>query len=191
MKINGATAVIKTLEELKVKNIFGYPGGAVLPLYDALLNSHITHILARSEQAACHAAAGISKTSDEIGVCFATSGPGATNLVTGIATAFADSVPLIIITGQVPTFMVGTDAFQEVDTTGITLPIVKHSYLVKKASDIPQIITDAFHIAGTGRKGPVLIDIPKDIQTEEFEYKKPKEPNLKGYKPNYFPNKKG
>ena len=190
MKINGATAVIKTLEELKVKNIFGYPGGAVLPLYDALLNSHITHILARSEQAACHAAAGISKTSDEIGVCFATSGPGATNLVTGIATAFADSVPLIIITGQVPTFMVGTDAFQEVDTTGITLPIVKYSYLVKKASDIPQIITDAFHIAGTGRKGPVLIDIPKDIQTEEFEYKKPKEPNLKGYKPNYFPNKK-
>ena len=107
MKINGATAVIKTLEELKVKNIFGYPGGAVLPLYDALLNSHITHILARSEQAACHAAAGISKTSDEIGVCFATSGPGATNLVTGIATAFADSVPLIIITEQVPTFLGG------------------------------------------------------------------------------------
>lgn len=188
MKITGARAVIKALEDNNIKYIYGYPGGAVTPLYDELLNTDIEHILVRNEQAAAHAASGHSRTSDTVGVCLATSGPGATNLVTGIATAFMDSVPLIAITGQVSTSMVGTDAFQEVDITGITLPIVKHSYLVKDASEIPQIFENAFHIANTGRKGPVLIDIPKDIQLTTFEYVEPTNPKLMGYNPNYYPN---
>ncbi|WP_100065537.1 biosynthetic-type acetolactate synthase large subunit [Miniphocaeibacter massiliensis] len=188
MKITGAQAVIKSLEKQNVKCIYGYPGGAVIPLYDELLNTDIEHILVREEQSAAHAASGQSRSTNTVGVCLATSGPGATNLVTGIATAFMDSVPLIAITGQVATSMVGTDAFQEVDITGITLPIVKHSYLVKDASEIPQIFENAFHIANTGRKGPVLIDIPKDIQLSEFEYTEPTKPNLMGYSPNYEPN---
>ncbi|QQK08663.1 biosynthetic-type acetolactate synthase large subunit [Miniphocaeibacter halophilus] len=188
MKITGARAVIKALEDNNIKYIYGYPGGAVTPLYDELLNTDIEHILVREEQSAAHAASGHSRTSDTVGVCLATSGPGATNLVTGIATAFMDSVPLIAITGQVSTSMVGTDAFQEVDITGITLPIVKHSYLVKDASEIPQIFANAFHIANTGRKGPVLIDIPKDIQLTSFEYVEPTKPKLMGYNPNYYPN---
>lgn len=171
-------------------NVYGYPGGAVLPLYDALYETRdIRHVLMRSEQAAAHAASGVSRTSNTVGVCIATSGPGATNLVTGIATAYMDSVPMIAITGQVPTGLIGTDAFQEVDITGITLPIVKHSYLVKNAEEIPQILEDAFHIANTGRKGPVLIDIPKNVQMTEFEYIEPEETRLRGYKPNYEPNK--
>lgn len=190
MKLTGAQAVIKALEDQNVKYVYGYPGGAVTPLYDELLNTDIEHILVRNEQAAAHAASGQSRSTDTVGVCLATSGPGATNLVTGIATAFMDSVPLVVITGQVATSMVGTDAFQEVDITGITLPIVKHSYLVKDVSEIPQLFENAFHIANTGRKGPVLIDIPKDIQLSSFEYVKPKSPNLIGYNPNYFPNVK-
>lgn len=184
--MNGAQAVLKTLEDKGITEIYGYPGGAVLPLYDALLDSKkIKHILVRNEQAAAHAASGASRSSDKVGVCLATSGPGATNLVTGIATAYMDSIPLIAITGQVATSLIGTDAFQEVDITGITLPIVKHSYLVKSAEELPQIIEDAFHIANTGRKGPVLIDIPKDVQLQQIDYKEPEKTNLPGYKPNY------
>ncbi len=183
--MNGAQAVIKTLADKGVKQIYGYPGGSVLPLYDALLESdRIKHILVRNEQASAHAASGQSRTGDVVGVCLSTSGPGATNLVTGIATAYMDSIPMIIITGQVATNLIGTDAFQEVDITGITLPIVKHSYLVKEANELPQIIEDAFHIANTGRKGPVLIDIPKDIQLTEIDYIAPKPAQLKSYKPN-------
>ncbi|MDO5650203.1 MAG: thiamine pyrophosphate-binding protein, partial [Gallicola sp.] len=189
MKINGAEALIKALEKQNVTTIFGYPGGATLPIHDALLNTDkIVHRLVRNEQSAAHAASGYSRVSDVIGVCLSTSGPGATNLVTGIATAFMDSIPLIAITGQVATNMVGTDAFQEVDITGITLPIVKHSYLVKDANDIPQIVEDAFHIANTGRKGPVLIDLPKDVQAQIIEYKDSVDTNIIGYKPNYKPN---
>lgn len=191
MKMTGAQAIIKCLLEENVKYIYGYPGGAVLPLYDALFETkEIKHILVRGEQAAAHAASGVSRTSDTVGVCVATSGPGATNLVTGIATAYMDSIPLVAITGQVPTGLIGTDAFQEVDITGITLPITKHSYLVKDVKEIPQVIKDAFHIANTGRKGPVLIDIPKNIQMTEFDYKPAHETNLRSYKPNYSPNKK-
>lgn len=189
--MNGAQAVIKCLEDKGVKNIYGYPGGAVLPLYDALLETDkMKHVLTRNEQNAAHAANGASRSSDTVGVCMATSGPGATNLVTGIATAFMDSIPLIAITGQVSTDMIGTDAFQEVDITGITLPIIKHSYLVKDANELPQIIEDAFHIANTGRKGPVLIDIPKNVQLQEIEYRSPHKTNLRGYKPNYAPHPK-
>lgn len=190
MILNGAQAVIKALEDHNVKNIYGYPGGAVTPLYDELINTDIEHILVRQEQAAAHAASGESLSSDTVGVCLATSGPGATNLVTGIANAFMDSIPMVIITGQVATSMVGTDAFQEVDITGITLPIVKHSYLVKDAANIPQLFKNAFHIANTGRKGPVLIDIPKDIQLQEFEYVEPTKVDLLGYNPNVLPNLK-
>ncbi len=191
MKMTGAQAIIKCLLEENVKYIYGYPGGAVLPLYDALFETkEIKHILVRGEQAAAHAASGVSRTSDTVGVCVATSGPGATNLVTGIATAYMDSIPMVAITGQVPTGLIGTDAFQEVDITGITLPITKHSYLVKDVKEIPQVIKDAFHIANTGRKGPVLIDIPKNIQMTEFDYKPAHETNLRSYKPNYSPNKK-
>lgn len=190
MIVNGAQAVMKILQDEGVERIFGYPGGAVLPLYDELLKTDIEHILMRDEQSCAHAASGVSRSTDKVGVCLSTSGPGATNLVTGIATAFMDSVPMIAITGQVASSMVGTDAFQEVDITGITLPIVKHSYLVKNVEDIPQIVKDAFHIANTGRKGPVLIDIPKDIQMQTFEYKEPEPTKLPGYRPNYKPNKK-
>lgn len=190
MLMNGARALLKSLKEEGVDRIFGYPGGAVLPIYDELLKSDIEHILMRNEQACAHAASGVSRSTEKVGVCLATSGPGATNLVTGIATAFMDSVALVAITGQVSSSMVGTDAFQEVDITGISLPIVKHSYLVKDANDIAQIVKDAFHIANTGRKGPVLIDIPRDVQLQEIEYKRAEDTDLAGYKPNYKPNKK-
>lgn len=191
MRMTGAQAVIQCLIEENVKYVYGYPGGAVLPLYDALFETtKIKHVLVRQEQAAAHAASGVSRSSDTVGVCIATSGPGATNLVTGIATAFMDSIPMVAFTGQVPTGLIGTDAFQEVDITGITLPITKHSYLVKNVEDIPQIVKDAFHIANTGRKGPVLIDIPKNVQMTEFDYKPAKSTDLRGYKPNYTPNKK-
>lgn len=191
MRMTGAQAILKCLIEENVEYVYGYPGGAVLPLYDALYEcKEIKHILMRSEQAAAHAASGVSRTSGTVGVCIATSGPGATNLVTGIATAYMDSIPMIAITGQVPTSLIGTDAFQEVDITGITLPISKHSYLVKDVKEIPQIIKDAFHIANTGRKGPVVIDIPKNIQMMEFDYEPAKPTELRGYKPNLAPNKK-
>lgn len=163
---SGAKILIESLLHEGVDTIFGYPGGTVLPIYDELYDSPLRHILVRHEQAAVHAADGYARASGRVGVCLATSGPGACNLVTGIATAYMDSVPLVAITGQVPTTLLGNDAFQESDITGITLPITKHSYLVNKASELRSIVHEAFYIAGTGRMGPVLIDLPKDLQTD-------------------------
>ncbi|MBS3978012.1 MAG: biosynthetic-type acetolactate synthase large subunit [Syntrophomonadaceae bacterium] len=185
MGISGAQALIKCLKEAGVDTVFGIPGGSVLPVYDALYDSGIRHVLVRLEQAGVHAASGYARIKGQPGVCLATSGPGATNLVTGLATAYMDSIPLVAITGQVPTSMVGTDAFQEVDITGITIPITKHNYLVKDVNDLPRILKEAFHIAGTGRPGPVLVDIPKDVAVAECLVKAPVEVDLKGYKPNY------
>ncbi|MEZ6317831.1 MAG: acetolactate synthase 2 catalytic subunit [Phycisphaerales bacterium] len=162
--MNGAELLIRCLEAEGVRQIWGYPGGAIMPVYDALLGSSITHYLTRHEQGAAFAAQGFARTSGRPGVCMATSGPGATNLVTAIADAMMDSVPLVAITGQVPSPVLGTDAFQEVDVIGVTMPIVKHSWLVESADDIPRIVREAFHLAAEGRPGPVLIDIPKDVQ---------------------------
>jgi len=155
----------------------------VLPIYDELYDSDIRHILVRHEQAAAHAADGYARATGRVGVCLATSGPGATNLVTGIATAYMDSVPVVALTGQVPRSLLGNDAFQEADITGITLPITKHNYLVQEPGDIPRVVKEAFYIASTGRPGPVLIDLPKDIQTEMIEYQHPREARLRGYHP--------
>ncbi|NHA14883.1 acetolactate synthase 2 catalytic subunit [Thioalkalivibrio sp. XN279] len=163
MSAKGAELVVRALEQQGVEIIFGYPGGAIMPVYDALLNSSIKHILARHEQGAALAADAYARVTGRPAVCMATSGPGATNLVTGIANAFMDSVPLVIITGQVPTTVMGTDAFQEVDVFGITMPIVKHSFIVRRAEDIPKTIALAFQIASEGRPGPVLVDLPKDV----------------------------
>lgn len=184
MILNGANALTKALELEEVDTVFGYPGGAILPIYDALRDSKIRHILTRSEQAAAHAASGYSRVSGKVGVCMATSGPGATNLVTGIATAYMDSIPIVAITGQVPLGMIGKDVFQEVDITGATAPFTKHNYLVKDAKDIPRIVKEAFHIASTGRPGPVLIDIPKDVADAKTIFEYNKTISLKGYKPN-------
>ena len=186
--MSGAKAIIESLYREKVEVIFGYPGGAVLPLYDELYDSDIRHILVRHEQAAAHAADGYSRATGKAGVCLATSGPGATNLVTGIATAYMDSVPVIAITGQVPRSLIGYDAFQEANITGITLPITKHNYLVQDSKDIPVIIKEAFYIAQTGRPGPVLIDVPKDTQSEIMEFEYPAEIKMRGYKPTYTGN---
>ncbi len=184
MKMTGAQSLLKILEEQDIKVIFGYPGGAVLPIYDALLeNQNVRHVLTRNEQGAAHAASGYARITGRAGVCLATSGPGATNLVTGIATAYMDSVPLVAITGQVATPMIGTDAFQEVDITGITMPITKHNYLVKDARELPRVVAEAFHIANTGRPGPVLIDIPRDVAEATIDYEGPISINLRGYKP--------
>ncbi len=189
----GAYALIDSLCRHGVKHIFGYPGGAILPIYDELYRAEargeIQHILVRHEQGASHAADGYARATGKVGVCFATSGPGATNLVTGIATAQMDSIPMIAVTGQVPRPAIGSDAFQETDIFGITLPIVKHSYVVRHAKDMARIVAEAFHIASTGRPGPVLIDIPKDVGLEEFDYipVNPKDINLIGY----HPKKKG
>jgi acetolactate synthase I/II/III large subunit len=163
MSVKGAELVVRALEQQGVEYIFGYPGGAIMPVYDALLNSPIKHILARHEQGAALAADAYARVTGRPAVCMATSGPGATNLVTGIANAFMDSVPLVVITGQVPTVVMGTDAFQEVDVFGITMPIVKHSFIIRRAEDIPKTIALAFQIAAEGRPGPVLVDLPKDI----------------------------
>lgn len=184
--MTAAQALIKCLEEQEAEIIFGYPGGNILPVYDALANTKkIRHILVRHEQGAVHAADGYARVTGKVGVCMATSGPGATNLVTGIANAYMDSVPMVVITGQVPTTMVGTDAFQEVDITGITIPVTKHNYLVKEASQLPLIVKRAFHIAATGRPGPVLIDIPKNVLQQEINYSSPVDLKLLGYKPTY------
>ena len=183
MKLSGAESMAKSLQMEGVEVIFGYPGGANILLYDALIESPIRQILVRHEQAAAHAASGYSRVTGKPGVCLATSGPGATNLITGIATAYMDSIPLVAITGQVPTNLIGRDVFQEVDITGATDPFTKNNYLVQKAADLPRIIREAFHIASTGRPGPVLIDIPKDVQTEITEYHRPEQVNLRGYKP--------
>ncbi len=187
-KMSGAKAVIESLYHENVEVIFGYPGGQVLPLYDELYDANIRHILVRHEQAAAHAADGYARVTGRAGVCMATSGPGATNLVTGIATAYMDSIPVIAITGQVPSSLIGNDAFQEANITGITLPITKHNYLVQDAKDIPRIFKEAFYIARTGRPGPVLIDLPKDTQTGIIEFEYPQEIKLRGYKPTYGGN---
>ncbi len=163
-EMRGAEFVCRALEAEGVDTIFGYPGGAIMPFYDAIVGAKFKHILVRHEQGAAFAANGYARASGRVGVCVATSGPGATNLVTGIADAFMDSVPIVAITGQVRTFLIGTDAFQEVDIFGITLPIVKHSFLVRRPEDLPEIMRDAFRIARTGRPGPVLVDIPRDVQ---------------------------
>jgi acetolactate synthase-1/2/3 large subunit len=189
LRTTGAFALVDSLVKQGVEHIFGYPGGAILPVYDEIYKAEercdITHILVRHEQGAVHAADGYARATGKVGVCVATSGPGATNLVTGIATAQMDSVPMVVITGQVPSHAIGSDAFQETDIFGITLPIVKHSYVVRSPEDISRIVAEAFHIAGTGRPGPVLIDIPKDIGQAEFDYQPEIEINLRGYKPTF------
>ncbi len=180
----GARALIESLRHEGVEVIFGYPGGQILPVYDVLYDvKDIRHILVRHEQGAAHAADGYARASGKVGVCFATSGPGATNLVTGIATAYMDSVPIVAVTGQVPTFAIGKDSFQEVDITGITMPITKHNYLVTHAGDIPRTVKEAFYIARTGRPGPVLIDFPRDAQTAEIEFEYPDKVDLPAYRP--------
>lgn len=188
-RANGGFALIDSLKRHGVQHIFGYPGGAILPIYDEVYKAEaaggIHHILVRHEQGAAHAADGYARATGKVGVCFATSGPGATNLVTGIATAYMDSIPMVIVTGQVSRAAIGTDAFQETDIYGITLPIVKHSYVVRDPKDMARIVAEAFDIAGTGRPGPVLIDVPKDVALEEFDYV-PVEPGsvkLPGYRP--------
>ncbi|MGZ8897992.1 MAG: biosynthetic-type acetolactate synthase large subunit [Halobacteriota archaeon] len=186
MNLSGAKAVIKSLEYEHVDTIFGIPGGVIIPIYDELYQQDaITHYLVRHEQAAAHAADGYARATGKVGVCMATSGPGATNLVTGIATAYMDSVPLVAVTGQVTTDLIGYDAFQEADITGITQPITKHNYLIRDASEIPQTIKEAFHIASTGRPGPVLVDVPKDVQTTTVPFDYPKKVHLPGYQPTY------
>lgn len=184
-KMTGAQIVVESLKKEGVEVIFGYPGGQVLPLFDALYDAPIRFILVRHEQGAAHAADGYARATGKPGVCIATSGPGATNLVTGIATAYMDSIPMVAITGQVKTFLIGNDAFQEADITGITRPITKHNYLVKDIKDLTRIIKEAFHIASTGRPGPVLIDLPSDVQLAETEFHYPKEVHIRSYKPTY------
>ncbi|MBU4136829.1 MAG: acetolactate synthase large subunit, partial [Alphaproteobacteria bacterium] len=174
---SGARLLVSTLERLGVEVVFGYPGGAIMPVYDALAGSKLRHILVRHEQAAAFAADAYARRSGKVGVCLATSGPGATNLITGIANAMMDSVPIVCITGNVAQGVMGTDAFQEIDILGVTLPIVKHSILVRDPADVPAAVEEAFHIAASGRPGPVLIDLPKDVQvgqtTEDFGYHYP------------------
>ncbi|GAG73572.1 unnamed protein product, partial [marine sediment metagenome] len=182
-KITGAQMIIKCLKEEGVEVIFGYPGGKVIPLYDALFDSDIRHILVRHEQGAAHAADGYARVTGKTGVCIATSGPGATNLVTGIANAHMDSIPIVAITGQVGTAQIGTDAFQEADITGIAAPVTKHNYLVKDVKELPRVIKEAFRIASTGRPGPVLIDIPVDITTDLIDENFKVDISLPGYKP--------
>jgi acetolactate synthase-1/2/3 large subunit len=183
MKLKGAEIVWECLVREGVEVVFGYPGGANMPIYDAMLNYPVHHVLVRHEQGGAHMADGYARASGKVGVAMATSGPGATNLVTGIATAMMDSVPVVFITGQVAAHLIGGDAFQETDVTGITLPITKHNYLVTRAEDIAETIREAFYIAQSGRPGPVLIDICKNAQVEACEFVYPEEPVLPGYKP--------
>ena len=184
-RMTGAEAVIRCLEAEGVEICWGIPGGAILPLYDAWshVEHSITHVLVRHEQAAGHMAQGYARATGRVGVCMATSGPGATNLVTPIADAFLDSTPIVAITGQVPTHLIGSDAFQEADTVGITMPIVKHSYLLQDVRDLPRVFKEAFHIARSGRPGPVLIDIPKDVANAELDFAYPESIDLPGYRP--------
>ncbi len=176
MQLTGAAATVQCLVEQGVDTVFGYPGGQIMPLYDALYDAPIRHILTVHEQGAIHAADGYARASGRVGVCIATSGPGATNLVTGLATAYLDSVPLVAITGQVPTFMLGRDSFQEVDITGITMTVTKHNFLVRDAARIPEIMRLAFRIASSGRPGPVLVDLPRDVQQGLLTFYPPEAP---------------
>ncbi len=187
-KITGSQAVVRCLQEEGVKTIFGYPGGAVLDLYDALMDSDITNVLVRHEQGAVHAADGFARVTGEVGVALLTSGPGATNGVTGIATAHMDSIPLVILTGQVPRPLIGNDAFQEVDIVGITRPCTKHNYLVSNVEDLVSTLREAFHIARTGRPGPVLVDLPKDLVATKLTYPEKTPIHLSSYQPTFNPH---
>lgn len=188
MMLTGAQIMMKVLKEEGVDTIFGYPGGVVIDIYDELAKTDIHHVLVRQEACAVHAADGYARAGGRVGVCLVTSGPGATNTVTGIASAYMDSIPVVIFTGQVPTHLIGNDAFQEVDTVGITRPITKHNYLVKRTEDLARIIKEAFFLASSGRPGPVLVDLPKDISVSKVDYKAPKKVKLKSYNPTYKPN---
>ncbi len=187
-KLTGAQIVFRALQEEGVDTIFGYPGGAVLDVYDELLRTNIRHILVRHEQGAVHAADAYARASGGVGVCLVTSGPGATNTVTGIASAYMDSVPVVVLTGQVPTQLIGNDAFQEVDIVGITRPCTKHNYLVTDIKDIARVIKEAFYIARSGRPGPVLVDLPKNLMSMTADYKPLKTIKLRSYQPTYKPN---
>ena len=188
MKLSGAKILLTALEAEGVDTVFGYPGGMTIDIYDEMRHTDIRHILVRHEQGAVHAADGYARASGRVGVCMVTSGPGATNTVTGIASAFMDSIPLVIFSGQVLSHMIGNDAFQEVDIVGITRPCTKHNYLVSRTEDLARIIKEAFHIARSGRPGPVLVDLPKDILANAVVYEKPDPVNLRSYNPTYHPN---
>ncbi len=190
MKLTGAQILMEVLKEEGVDTIFGFPGGAVIDIYDELVKTDIRHILVRHEQGAVHAADGYARAGDKVGVCLVTSGPGATNTVTGIASAYMDSIPMVVLTGQVPTHLIGNDAFQEVDIVGITRPCTKHNYLVPSAEAFPRILKEAFYLARSGRPGPVLVDIPKDVGKAVIDYQPIKDVQLKSYNPTYEPNMK-
>src|ERR671914_1832317 len=190
-RMTGAQALVRALENVGVDTVFGIPGGAILPAYDPLFDSRqLRHILVRHEQGAGHAAQGYAQATGRVGVCMATSGPGATNLVTPIADAYMDSVPMVAITGQVARPSIGTDAFQEADIQGITLPITKHNFLVQSADELPRILAEAFHLAATGRPGPVLVDIPKDVLQAQTTFSWPPTLDLPGYRPTLHPHGK-
>ena len=190
MEMTGAQILMAVLKEQGVDTVFGFPGGAVIDIYDELVKTDIRHILVRHEQGAVHAADGFARASGRPGVCLVTSGPGATNTVTGIATAYMDSIPLVVITGQVPTHLIGNDAFQEVDITGITRPCTKHNYLVKSVDDLARVMREAFYIATSGRPGPVLVDIPKDVANSRTRWNDDTRVRIKSYQPTYKPNMK-
>lgn len=187
-RLTGAEILLESLKEEGVDTIFGYPGGAVVDIYDRLVKTDIRHILVRHEQGAVHAADGYARASGRVGVCLVTSGPGATNTVTGIATAYMDSIPVVVLTGQVPRGLIGNDAFQEVDIVGITRPCTKHNYLVSDIDDLNRIIREAFYLAKSGRPGPVLIDLPKDVMSMKAPYRPGKKIKLRTYQPTYRPN---
>jgi len=190
MELTGAQVLMKVLEEEGVDTIFGFPGGAVIDIYDEIINTDIKHILVRHEQGAVHAADGYARATGGVGVCLVTSGPGATNTVTGLASAYMDSIPVVVITGQVPTHLIGNDAFQEVDIVGITRPCTKHNYLVKEPQQLAKTLREAFYIAKSGRPGPVLVDIPKDIGQAKIDYTESQGVRIKSYNPSVKPNKK-
>jgi len=185
LKLSGAEIIIESLLQEGVDTIFGYPGGATTDIYDVLEKRPIRHILVRHEQGAVHMADGYARASGKVGVCLVTSGPGATNTVTGIASAFMDSIPVVVFTGQVPTPLIGNDAFQEVDIVGITRPCTKHNYLVKRAEDLARVIKESFYLARAGRPGPILVDLPKDVLKEQVEFKYPKKVEMRSYRPTY------
>src|SRR3982751_2996156 len=184
-EMTGAEMVLKALADQGVEHIFGYPGGAVLPIYDAIFQQDkVKHVLVRHEQGAAHAAEGYARSTGKVGCLLVTSGPGATNAVTGLADALMDSIPIVCLTGQVPTHLIGNDAFQEADTTGITRPCTKHNYLVKNVNDLERVLNEAFYVARSGRPGPVVIDLPKDVLMNKHDYTAPKMPvEHKSYKP--------
>src|SRR5258706_12826971 len=191
-EMNGAAMVLRALVDQGVDTIFGYPGGAVLPIYDEIFKQNsIRHILVRQEGGAVHAAEGYARSTGKVGVVLVTSGPGATNAVTGLTDALMDSIPIVCLTGQVATHLIGNDAFQEADTTGITRPCTKHNYLVKAVSDLARVVHEAFYVARSGRPGPVVIDLPKDVLMNKYDYVAPKKPvQHKSYRPQVKPELK-